>query len=272
MNALIEKLGINIDYYAGLVAYALIFVRIFVTLMLTPFLGGKMVPGRIRMLVSLLLAGYVFYFIRGDWLSQIPENKALLLALLFKEIFIGFAMGLTAVMCFYAVEAGGRIVDNQRGSANAQIFLPSLGQVSIFGLFQFWVGISLFLFMGGHILFLKAIFSSFNLLPVFSFPHLEPGMSPFLKLIIRMSADVLILGMQLASPVLIAIFMADLVMGIANKMAPQIHVFELGFVLKGYVGVLMVYISILVITSQMQHFFTAMQKDLEMLIRLLAQG
>ncbi len=271
MEALLKQLGINLDYYAVLISFGLVFTRIFVTLMLTPFLGGRALPSRIRFLISLVLSGYVFYFIRGDELKNIPTDKAILVALLFKEIFFGLAMGMTAIMIFYAIESAGRIVDNQRGSANAQIFLPALGQVSIFGLFQYWLGLALFLAIGGHTLFLKAVFGSFKVLPVFVMPQLAEGISPFLQLMIRMSADVLILGMQLSAPVLIAIFMIDLVLGIANKVAPQIHVFELGFLVKGYTGVAMVYLSIVIITLQMQEFFKIMLGNLQELIILFAR-
>lgn len=266
MNKFLEDLGINIDFYAALIGWGLIFTRIFTMLLLTPFLGGRAVPGRIRFLTSAVLASFVYFFVQDYLVNKIPDDNGLIIALFFKEIFFGMAVGITAIMTFYAIEAGGRIVDSQRGSANAQIFLPALGQVSIFGLFQFWVGLSIFLAIGGHTVFLKAFFDSFATLPVYAMPSIDPGLSPFLKLLIRMSADVLILGMQLSAPVLIAIFLTDLVLGIANKMAPQIPVFEIGFMMKGYVGVVMVYVSIGVLISQMDVFFGTMHNNLKKIV------
>ncbi|MCP5463548.1 MAG: flagellar biosynthetic protein FliR [Deltaproteobacteria bacterium] len=266
MQPFIEKLGITVDFYTFLISWGLIFTRVFVMLILTPFIGGRGIPGRIRLLTSFVLSGFVYYLI-GDQLNQnMPDDYGLIIVLFFKEIFFGLAIGFVAVMCFYAIEAGGRIVDSQRGSANAQIFLPSLGQVSIFGLFQYWLGLAFFLYMGGHITFLSAFFESFQIVPVYSIPSIEPGISPFLKIIIRMSADVLIIGMQLAAPVLIAIFLTDMVLGIANKMAPQIPVFEIGFMLKGYVGSIMVYVSVFVIVTEMKDFFGVMNENVRRII------
>lgn len=267
MDQLAQQLGITIDLYDTLIGWGLIFMRIFVMLILTPFLGGRGVSGRIRLLTAMVLSIYVFVHFQDSLSGQIPDDKGLIIALFFKEIFIGLAIGITTIMVFYAIEAGGRIVDNQRGSANAQIFVPQLGQVSIFGLFQFWLGLAVFLQFNGHILFLDAFLNGFQTIPVFKLPDIEPGLSPFLRLMIRMSADVLVLGMQLAAPVLIAIFLTDLVLGIANKMAPQIPVFEIGFMLKGYVGVVMVYVSILVIVTQMDVFFKVMNENVERVIR-----
>lgn len=255
MGALEQQLGITVDVYSSLIVWALVFTRTFVMLLLTPFIAGRGVSGRVRLVTAIVLSVYVVAVMGKGWSTQLPDDRGIIVALFFKEIFIGLAIGMTAIMCFYAIEAGGRIVDSQRGSANAQIFVPQLGQVSIFGLFQFWLGTAIFLMMAGHIPFLKAFMEGFQSIPVLSLPRIEPGISPFLKLFIRMSSDVLIWGMQLAAPVLIAIFLTDLVLGIANKMAPQIPVFELGFLLKGYIGILMVYISILALVSQMEVFF-----------------
>ena len=270
MNKFVEQLGINIDYYTTLIAWGLIFTRVFVMLILTPFLGGRGVPGRIRLVTAIVLSVFVYYFLQDTFVNQLPEDKGLIIALFFKEIFIGLALGITTIMVFYAIEAGGRIVDTQRGSANAQVFLPALGQVSLFGLFQFWLGLSIFCYMDGHLHFLQAFIESFMIIPVFKLPVIAPGISPFLQLFIRMSSDVLILGMQMAAPVLIAVFITDLVLGIANKMAPQIPVFEIGFMMKGYVGVIMVFISISVVISQMQVFFDTMQDNVKRVIYFFA--
>lgn len=270
MGAIAKQLGIDIDVTAAFVIWGLIFTRTIVMLMITPFLGGRGIPGRVRLVVGVVVASFVFSHIYGVEML-LPDEKGLILALFLKEVFFGLVIGLTTIMCFYAIEAGGRIVDNQRGSANAQIFVPQLGQVSVFGLFQFWLGLSLFLALSGHIPFLKAFIESFQALPVLALPRVEPGISPFLQLMIRMSADVLLWGMQLASPVLIAIFLTDLVLGIANKMAPQIPVFELGFVLKGYIGVLMVYVSVLILVEQMDEFFKLMHGNVAQVIQFLAR-
>jgi flagellar biosynthetic protein FliR len=269
VKSFIAQLGITIDLFAVFIVWGLIFTRTFVMLMMTPFLAGRGVSGRIRIVVAFLIATFVFG-LQYDWNVTLPDT-AFIIALFCKEIFFGLAIGFTALMCFYAIEAGGRIVDNQRGSANAQIFIPQLGQVSIFGLFQFWLGVSLFLSLSGHIPFLKAFIESFQAVPVLSMPRIEPGISPFLKLFVRMSADVLLWGMQLAAPVLIAIFLTDLVLGIANKMAPQIPVFELGFLIKGYVGILMVYVSVLVLVSQMDVFLNIMNQNVQKMVLYFAR-
>lgn len=260
MFQFIEKiLGINLDLFSVFIVWSLMFVRTIVMVSMTPFLGGKGTPGQVRIVVSFVISLFAYMVIFGDTEPVLPQEKIVLVGYFFKEIFFGMALGMTTIMCFYAIEAGGRIVDSQRGSANAQIFVPALGQVTLYGLFQYWLGLALFLASSGHVIFLKAYLESFEIVNVLSFPNLAPGVSPFMELMVKMSADVLFLGMQLAAPVLIAVFLTDIVLGVANKMAPQIPVFELGFLLKGYVGSVMVAISILALVTQMDKIFNFMQ-------------
>ncbi|OGQ06557.1 MAG: hypothetical protein A3G32_01530 [Deltaproteobacteria bacterium RIFCSPLOWO2_12_FULL_40_28] len=271
MSKISEQLGLNIDFYFVLICWGLIFTRIFVMLLLTPFLGTRAVPGRVRMAMAIAFSLFLYPLIVPPIKDSFPANNGIILALFFKEIFFGLSVGIVTLMVFYALEAAGRVVDSQRGGANAQVFVPQLGQVSIFGLYNFWLAIALFISVGGHRDFLEAFFLSFQTLPLLELPHLAPGFSPYLQFLVRLSGDVLIIAMQLAAPVLIAILLLDMVLGIANKMAPQINVFELGFALKGYAGPLMIYVSLLVLMGQINHILKVMIQHVSHLSKLLAQ-
>lgn len=267
---LTKTLGINLDLYAVFIVWSLMFTRTIMMVSMTPFLGGKGTPGQVRIVVAFVISAFAYMVIYGDKDPVLPADKIILVGYFLKELFFGMALGITTIMCFYAIEAGGRIVDSQRGSANAQIFVPALGQVTLYGLFEYWLGLALFIGASGHVIFLKAYLESFKIVNVLSLPNLAPGVSPFLGLMVKMSSDVLLLGMQLAAPVLIAVFLTDIVLGVANKMAPQIPVFELGFLLKGYVGSVMVAISLITLTSQIDKIFDLMQSNVVKVIQAFA--
>lgn len=258
MTAFAESLGIRIDLYFSLICWGLIFTRIFVMLLLTPFLGSRAVPARARMATAIAFSLFLYPLLVPQLSGSVPDNKGVIIALFFKEIFFGFTISLVTVMVFFALEAAGRVVDHQRGGGNAELFVPQLGQVSLFGLFNFWLAIAFFLGIGGHRLFLKAFFLSFQTVPILALPDLAPGFSPFLEFVVKLSGNVLIIAMQIAAPVVIASFLVDTVLGIANKMAPQINVFELGFAIRGYAAPLILYISILTIVSQMDKVMKGM--------------
>ena len=70
----------------------------------------------------------------------------------------------------------------------------------------------------------------------------------------RITGEVIYIGIQMAAPVIIAIFFVDIILGIANRIAPQINVWMLGFTLKGYVGVLLLFISITMISDRIVYY------------------
>lgn len=258
MTAIAQLLGITTDLRFVFICWGLIFVRISVMLILTPFLGSEAVPTRGKMSLAIALSFFLYPFIVPPLQGTLPDDNGVILALFFKEAFFGLTIGLVTVMTFYALEAAGRVVDHQKGGGAGELFVPQLGQVSETGLFIFWLATAFFLSTGGHRLFLTAFLQSFQAVPLLSFPHLAPGLSPFLKLFINLSGQVLVIAVQIAAPVVIAAFLVDLVLGIANKMAPQINVFELGFAIRGYAAPLILYIAILTIVSQMDRVMKQM--------------
>lgn len=256
MSPLTELLGVDIEIFDVLICFGLILTRIVVIVLLTPFLGGKSVPGRTRMVIALVLSVFIYPVLAPGALEQIPEAKTILIALFFKELFFGFCIGLISIVIFFAIEAAGRIVDQQGGGGNAMLFVPQLGQASIYGVFYFWLAIAFFIAVDGHVLFLEAMYQSFQTVPLMELPRIESLInsdqtSRFFTLIIKLCADVLIIATKLASPVLVAVLLVDIVLGIANKMAPQINVFELGFSLRGYSRPLMVFVSIHILMLQL---------------------
>ncbi len=271
MAVVAKLLGITTDLHFVFICWGLIFTRITVMLLLTPFLGSQAVPSRGRIAVAMALSIFMYPLIVPPLQGTLPDDNGILLALFFKEAFFGLAISLVTVMVFYALEAAGRVVDHQKGGGAGELFVPQLGQVSETGLFNFWLAMAFFISIGGHRLFLKAFLESFQTVPLLQLPHLDSGLSPFLKLFIGLSGNVLVTAVQIAAPVVIAAFLVDVVLGIANKMAPQINVFELGFAIRGYVAPLILYIALLTIVNQMDSVLKGMIQSVYEISHIFSQ-
>jgi flagellar biosynthetic protein FliR len=256
----LSSVGIDIDLTFSILAGGLILTRFLVALTLTPYLGGRVVPANIKTAAALALTFFVYpLVVPGLDRSQIPHGAGLLGALFLKEMMYGLLLGIVNQMVFYGIQSAGSMIDNQRYVANARIFNPALGaQTSIFGVYLYQLTVALFLSIGGHRYFLRALVDSFQTVPLLSYPKFAPGITPMIDLIIKLSADTLIITLQLSAPVLIAIFVADLILGITNRIAPMINVFEMGFNIKGFVGVLLVYLALPIMLFQAKHWFQIM--------------
>ena len=108
--------------------------------------------------------------------------------------------------------------------------------------------------MDGHLAFFDAFFTSFKDLPILEFPTAGPGMFSVIDLIARMSAKIFFVAMQLSAPVIIAILLVDIIMAVANRIAPQINVWELSFNVKGYIGILLLFVSMTMIGKQVYKY------------------
>ncbi len=268
-QSFLENLGIHIDLFRFMIIGGLIFMRLFVISTMVPFLGGKPIPGRAR--IGLCMALMMFFYVPVSAMSveKIPESAWLLAALFLKEVLFGILLSLSVTMVFYGIQAAGNMVDNQRQLANARIFNPTLAsQASLFGAFYFQFSLVIFLTLGGHRMFLNGIGESFIAVPVLQFPNIPPGITPVLELIMRIAADSLVISLQLSAPILVAIFLADLILGLTNRVAPMINVFEMGFNIKGYVGLLLAYFGLPLVYNQMKFWFLKTLQMSEQIIHL----
>jgi len=188
-------------------------------------------------------------------MPPITEDIILLSMLYLKEAFVGVLIGFGAALIFYGFEAAGAMIDNQRGMSIARILIPELGtQGSLMGNFLFQLAIVIYLTVGGHHLFFSAIYGSYDLIPIFEFPNVVPGLMSLMDFFIQLSGQIIVLSIKIAAPVIISILVADIILGITNRVAPQINVWELGFNVKGYIGVLAIFWAITMVVDQIQHY------------------
>lgn len=255
MEEIFRKLGVNINVSFHLLFFSLVWARVLAMTSFVPFLFGKPAPRTVVTGASMALAAFIYPHIVPKTPPPITDDILFIVILYVKEVFYGLSIGLVAGVLFHAFAAVGQMVDNQRGVSIARALIPQLGeQGSITGAFLFQLGLVIYLTIGGHNQFLAAFFEGFKILPVLEFPATGPGFFPFVDLFIRITGELLMISVQLAMPVIIAIFISDIILGIANRIAPQINVWELGFNVKGYLGVLMLAVSITMVGEQMQAY------------------
>ena len=270
MQELASKFGLDVNVAFMLIFYSLIWVRILGMAAMIPFLLGKPVPKYVMVGTSAAMAVFVYPNLVPATPPHLADDWILLAVLYVKEAFYGITMGMAVGIIFHAFASVGQMIDNQRGMSIARILIPSLGQqLSISALFLYQLGIVIFFTIGGHLMFFDSFFSSYLTLPVLEFPIVGPGFFPLVDLFIKITGEVIFIALQMSAPVIIAIFLADLILGIANRVAPQINVWMLGFTLKGYVGILLMFISFTMIYSQIEYYCLRADNHVDQVVELL---
>ena len=200
-----------------------------------PIFHPQMVPGMLRLgvaagvtvLVAPTLVPYV----------QAGQSGAHLLVMLCKEAFVGFVLGFLLAIPFWAFEAVGFLVDNQRGASIASTLNPLTGNDSSpLGQLFNQAFIVFVLVSGAFGLLLQVLYLSFELWPVLHWRPALPadGAAQWLG-----QLDALVRTAILwASPVIVAMFLAELGLALVSRFAPQLQVFFLAMPIKSALAVL----------------------------------
>ena len=218
---------------------ALVTARLVPVVYLVPYLGGQVMPQPVKMGIAMALTVMVYPAVwQTGAAGALPSGALEIAALVTKELVVGLMLGFVAALAFEALRVAGQLIDGARGQTMATAFVPQLKtQASVSAELLYQLGVVMFLVTGGHRLFLSALVKSYVIVPPQHFPELGARLEAITFGIIRLTADAIILGVLLAFPVVAAILLANLMLALINKAAPQINVFFLGMPLKAVLGV-----------------------------------
>jgi flagellar biosynthetic protein FliR len=211
---------------AQLVALLLATSRIFAWSMIAPPLATGGIPKAIRVPVSAAIALAVLPTAQ----QHVPglETAAVLSALVL-QVAIGMGLGFLTRMLFTAVESAGSLLDVFGGFSLAMAYDPlTTTTSSIFGRFYGLLCTTLLMVTDAHLYVFQGFLNSFTAIP------LDAGMS-----LHRLGAaltsgvsELFISALQIAGPLVIVYFIADLALGVLSRIAPQLNAFSLSFPIK----------------------------------------
>ena len=141
-----------------------------------------------------------------------------------------------AQLILLAVDAGADMINMQMGLSSAMVLDPtSNSQVSILTKLFSLFGVLIFIHLGGVYWLIKAFLRSFEIFPLFA-TSFDLKTLVNMDYLIEMSSNVLYMGLQIASPILLATLGQDIILGVISKTAPQVNVFQLSFLFKPVLG------------------------------------
>jgi flagellar biosynthetic protein FliR len=199
-----------------------------------PYFQSQTIPVTLRAGIALLLAlvlSPVLGLQPGPWL----QGNLWVLTVL-GEVLTGLAMGYIMNLLFAAVQLGGQLIEVPMGFGMVNILDPQTGgEMPIIGQLHQLLTTWLFLLFQGDHLIIRALARSYELLPPAAFTVTALGV----KGIVRGFCGMFLLGVQIALPIMGAIFLADVALGIISRLIPQLNVFFTGFPIKIAMGILL---------------------------------
>lgn len=207
----------------------LIFVRVTTVLMLAPFFGSEIFFNRVKLFFAFVVTIAVYPTISLEG-AAIPVDAKLLevVIAIFREVVVGAAMGMVGKIIFGGVQFGGQFISIQVGLGFANIIDPQTQtQNPIFSQVFTLLGVLLFIMLGGEQVYLRAMVKSFDIIPIGQVQI--AGLGPTF---IQMASQIFIIGVQLASPFIVVIFLMDLSFAIFARIMPQANIFFIALPLK----------------------------------------
>ena len=166
----------------------------------------------------------------------VPPRDVSPILLWFLNFAAGAIIGYIAQIILLAIESGGDMINTQMGLSSAMVMDPSTNsQTSILSRMITMMGICIFIEIGGMYWLFNALVRSFTIFPIYAVQiPLEQIIN--LDYLVKTTSNVLYVGLQIASPVLIATLGQDIILGVISKTAPQVNVFQLSFLFKPVLG------------------------------------
>ena len=246
--------GLSLD---NIVVFFLTTFRIGGLFAAAPILGHASIPGQVRILMVLVL-GYFLFPLTGSQHIVIDPGLLPLVMLSLREFLFGIILGFLFQMIFIGVEFGGGLIGYQIGFALANVIDPTTSaNVPIIGQFKLLIATLIFFMINGHQVMLQALFESFKVIPL---GHVD--FKPIvLDNITRFSGSVFSIGIKIAAPVLVTLFITDVCLGIVARTMPQMNILIVGFQVKIGVGMLILGISLPVFHYVFTKLFSQMSAE-----------
>lgn len=170
-------------------------------------------------------------------LPAVGVSSAVGFLILVQQFLIGAAMGLVMQVVFAAAEAAGEFAGLQMGLSFAQLITPTAtgGATLVLSNLMNVFCTLLFLAIDGHLRLISALMESFSTLPISTLNLQTHGY----ETIASWGGAIFSGGLMLSMPIVAVILMANLSVGILNRAAPQIGVYQVGFAITLLVGTFM---------------------------------
>lgn len=241
---------------SGLVAssqlFLLLLARTAALLTAVPVLSERGVPVQARVGLAVLVSFLVLPTVHAP--EGMPWRWELAGVAVLGEVLTGLFMGFCVQGVFEAVAVACRIFETQMGYAMGSTAFPGAGggHSAIGSLFHA-MALVLFFTSGAYRMLLRGLVRSFTLVAPGGVLSPQGDVAIPLDAVVGVGSRMLVCALEIAAPVMGAVFMADVALGLLARAVPQMNVFAVGFPVKIMVGLLAAVASLALFAHGFSH-------------------
>lgn len=245
--------------------FLLIFLRVGAIMISMPLFGGRNIPFLFKAGLAISVSVILFPLLELKAFTYFSEPIPFAMGVV-AEIMLGLIIGLSVNIIFAGIQLAGQLVGYQMGFAIANVMDPQTGmQSSIFAGFINIVALLLFLSFNAHHWFLLSLTDSFNLVPLFDF-HMNGSLAEHLIMIGR---NMFVIAVKVAAPVMAALLLTSVALGIVARTVPRMNIFLVGMPLKIALGIIFVCFSLPYLSAFLRDIFNGLGNSIHLLLKLI---
>ncbi len=242
---------------AWIAAFIWPLARVLGIVMASPLFGSQVVPGMVKACVVIALTLMIVPMVPAMPATD-PASLAGLFILM-QQWVVGLALGFVFQVVLSAVEMAGESISVTSGLGFASFFdFQTRAQTNPISQLLMMSATTAFLSLNGHLALIAALVDSFYTLPVAPDSMGKAG----LWQLALWGRAIFRSGLQIGLPVITAILIGNLALGILTRAAPQLNLFNIGFSLTLGIAFVALAIAIPYLLTPIEHLF---QEGIEML-------
>lgn len=232
---------------AQILLFALVLLRMLAYVISSAVFGSPLVNTPVKILLALVLSMLLFPVVKVSNVDYLVISNEII-SLAVRELIVGLALGFLTRLFFFVVSMTGDLVSISVGLSASQLYNPMMGsQGGVIEQFYSTLATLVFLAINGHHMLISAIAQSYELIPVSS---LALNVGPFAEMA-TFGQTAFIMAIKMCAPVLIAILLVNLAMGILGRAVPQINVLVTSMPVTIMLGMTVVFICLPLLVMEM---------------------
>lgn len=233
-----------------------ILVRVMGAMAFAPIFGNIAVTRRVRIMLGIAVS---FLMFTTNPYEQLPYTTFMeYTVLLLKELVVGLSLGFVANITLTIINMAGQFIDRELGFSMVSNFDQNFNtDTTITAEFYSMLVMIIMLCSNMHYYILSALSDSFTLIPI---GNIKLDSGSMYDVMVQYMLDYFVIALRISLPVMIAIMLLNVVLGVLAKTAPQMNMFVIGIQLKIFVGFSVLLLTIPFITSITEYINEQMQK------------
>lgn len=235
---------------AWIVAFFFPLARILGLIAAAPPFSNASIPNRSKLMLGLAISLALVPALPP--MPAVSPSSGAGLMMIAQQMVIGTAMGFAMRLTIAAIDYAGEVIGLQMGLGFATFYDPdNASQTPVMSNFLSLLGLLVLFSINGHLMILATLAESFKAIPIGGPFVAADSWSNFA----HAGAIIFSSGLMLALPIVSALLITNVALGVLTRAAPQLNIFAIGFPLTLIAGFVVLILSLSYLSGPLTELF-----------------